>query len=232
MALDDLIKVSDAEIRVAQAQASIANTMADVATKVAKLGEIREEIIKKRLENIAKAFDIQWDRQAHDHLLRIRNQALQVAASKKSQAQNAKNHFDRLGRLLSGEGSWTGIRDAWIAFKFFRDRAPPSAAVAIGSIAVEPAAYHAVSWRHPEDKAIEELPENDRDLGRLWHWARTKTLYPRSQSAAWTALGACLEAMAQSASERVTALVTETEALQADARELAKIDWDRLKDND
>jgi hypothetical protein len=230
MALDDLIKMGDAEIRAAQAQADVANKMADVATKVTQLGVIREEIIKKRLENIAKAFDIQWDRQAHDHLLRIRNQALQKARRHEMESQNARRHADRLGRLLAGDGSWTGIRDAWIAFEFFRGRAPASAAIKMGSVPVEPEAYSAASWRHPEDKQFDDVSESDRDLGRLWHWARTQTLYPRTGSAAWTALAAYLDAMAEAAAARVAELRAETEQLQNDALELAKIDWERLKD--
>lgn len=229
MAIDDLIKVNDAEIRAAQAQADIANTMADVATKVARLGEIREDIIKKRLENVAKALDIRWDQQAHDHLLRSRNQALQKARRHQNERNTAQGHFDHLGRLLAGDGM--GITAAWIAFKYFQERSPASALLKMGRINIDPVAYTARSWRHPDERQFGDVPEDDRDLGQLWKWARTNNLYPRTQSAAWNALGDSLEIMGESAKQRVDELVKETKELEDDARELAKIDWDRLNEN-
>jgi len=229
MDLDGFIKLGDAETRTATARAEIAGKMADVATKVAQLGLIHEEVIKKRLENIAKAFDIQWDKQAHDHLLKIRNLALQEAKRLEDESHKTRRFTDRLSRLLAGDGSWTAIRDAWMAFEFFRGRVPASAAIKMGSVEVDPAAYSAASWRHPEDKPIDDVPPSERDLGRLWGWARKRTLYPKSDSAAWSALAAYLEVMSETATARADKMRTEADEAEKDAIELAKLDWERLK---
>jgi hypothetical protein len=230
MDLDGFIKLGDAETRAATARADIAGKMADVATKIAQLGLIREETIKKRLENIAKAFDIQWDKQAHDHLLKIRNLALQDARRLEDEADKTKRFTDRLSRLLAGDGSWTAIRDAWLAFEFFRGRVPASAAIQMGSVPVESDAYASDSWRHPEKKQFEGLPEDERDVGGLWKWARTHTLYPRTGTAAWQALAAYLEVMSEAATTRAEQIRKEADEAETDAIELAKLDWERLKE--
>jgi hypothetical protein len=228
--LDGFIKLNDAQLRASQVRADVAGKMADVATKVAQLGVIREEIIKKRLENIAKALDIKWDTQAHAHLLRMRNQSLQEARRIDREAEKVRSFSDRLGRLLAGDGSWTALRDAWLAFEFFRGRVPTSAAVKMGSVPVEPAAYTAASWRHPERKQIGDVPADERDLGGLWGWARRQTLYPRTGSPAWNALAAYLGVMSEAAAAQADKLQGEADAAEKDAIELATLDWDRLKD--
>ena len=230
MDLDGFVKLSDAESRAAASRADTAETMANVATKVAQIGLIKEQTLKARLENIAKAFDIQWDKQAHDHLLKIRNRELQEARRLKDEAEKTQRFTDRLSRLLAGDGTWTTIRDAWIAFEFFRGRAPASAAIKMGSVQIDPGSYKATSWRHPEKKQIDDVPEDDRDLGRLWGWARTHTLFPRSGSAAWSALAAYLDVMSSAAKERAEKIVKEAEDNHKEALELAKVDWDRLKE--
>jgi hypothetical protein len=229
MDLDGFIKLGDSEIRAAHARADVASKMADVATKIAQLGLIREETIKKRLENIAKALDIKWDTQAHDHLLKIRNAALADAKRLEDEAQKAREFTDRMSRLLAGDGSWTAIRDAWLAFEYFRGRAPTTAAIKMGKVKVKPSAYKADSWRHPEDKSIADVPASERDLGRLWRWARTHTLYPKSDSAAWDALAEYFQIMSEAATARAAAIMTEADTAQNEAIELAKLDWERLK---
>lgn len=230
MDLDGFVKLSDAESRAAASRADTAETMADVATKVAQIGLIKEQTLKARLENIAKAFDIQWDKQAHDHLLKIRNRELQEARRLKDESEKTQRFTDRLSRLLAGDGTWTTIRDAWIAFEFFRGRVPATAAIKMGSVQVEPASYSAASWRHPEKKQVEDVPEDDRDLGGLWRWARTHTLFPRSSSPAWNALAAYLDVMSSAAAARAEQIDKEAEESHKEAIDLAKIDWDRLKD--
>lgn len=230
MELDGFIKLHEAQLRSNQARADVAGKMADVATKVAQLGLMREDIIKKRLENIAKALDIKWDAQAHAHLLKMRNQALQEARRLDREADKIRKFSERLSRLLAGDGNWTAVRDGWLAFEFFRGRVPASAAVRMGSVQVEPAAYSAASWRHPERKQLGDVPDDDRDLGGLWTWARTNTLCPRTGSAAWNALAAYLEVMSEAAATQASKLREEADQAEKEAMELAKLDWDRLKD--
>lgn len=230
MTIDGFIKLSDAETRAATARANIANTMADVATKIAQIGLIKEETIKKRLENIAKALDIKWDKQAHDHLLKTRNMALQEARKLEEEADKTKRFTERLSRLLAGDGTWTNIRDAWVAFEFFRGRVPAAAAIKMGSIVVESQAYQATSWKHPEKKPVSDVPQEDQDLGGMLGWARKNTLYPKTGSAAWQALAAYLEAMSEAATERASQIRTEADEAEKEALELSKLDWDRLKE--
>ncbi len=229
MDLDGFIKLAEAEAHAAAARADIAGKMADVATKAAQLGLIHEAEITKRLENIAQAFDIKWDRQAHDRFLQIRNLALQEAKRLEDEAHRTRRFIDRLSRLLAGDGNWTAIRDAWIAFEYFRGQLPASAAIKMGSVEVDPAAYSADSWRHPEDKPIDDVPARERDLGKLWGWARKRTLYPKSHSAAWRALAAYLKVMNEAAAARSDKIRTAVDATDNEAIELAKLDWERLR---
>lgn len=229
MDLHGLIKLAEAELHAAHRRVIVAGKLADVAPKVAQLDLSRQETIKQRLANVAKALDIKWDVQAHDRLLKIRDRAMEDAERLKDEAENVREFTDRLGRLLSGDGNWTAIRDAWMAFEFFRGRVPTAAAVKLGRVRVESPAYSADSWRHPENNRIDDVPASERDLEGLWRWARRRTLYPKSHSAAWNALAACLEAMCENAAARADKMGIESDEAEMEAIEFEKLDWERLK---
>lgn len=228
--LDGLIKLNDARIKSATSQADIANKMADVAKKIAELGKIREEVIKMRLENIAKALDIKWDKQAHRNLLRVRKQAMQRDRRLTKEKERLEKHCGRLSNLLRGAGSWTVIRNAWISFNYAWGASSIAAVTAAGSIDVSDVAYLETSWKHPKGLPIEPLPAEERFLGALWDWARQRTVFPRTGSAAWTALANVLQSLSDSAQTEAEKMATEIEAVHKEAIELSKLDWDRLKE--
>ncbi len=227
--LDGFIKLNDARLKAATTEADIAGKLADVATKVANLSLIREESTKKRLENVAKALDIQWDAQAHATLQLARNRAMQRERLLQSERSRLQMHIGRLPQLLMGAGSWAAIRDAWISFTYTWKESSIAAVTAAGSIRVSDEAYEASAWRHPIRVAVEPLPAGERFLGALWDWARRHTYYPISGSAAWAALAIVLQSLSDSAAEEATKLETEIEAVHREAIELSKLDWDRLK---
>jgi hypothetical protein len=227
--LDGFIKLTDARLKAATAEADTAGKMADVATKVLNLDSIREDIIRKRLENVAQSLDIQWDAQAHATLLRARNLALQRQRQLERERTRLQVHIRRLPRLLMGAGSWTTIRDAWVSFTFVWQDSSIAAVTAAGSVVVSDEAYLAASWRHPNGVAIEPLPAGERFLGALWDWARRHTYYPTSGGAAWAALAIVLQSLSDSADAEATKLDTDMEAVHKEAIDLSKLDWDRLK---
>ncbi|MBW3600018.1 MAG: hypothetical protein KY475_22445 [Planctomycetes bacterium] len=136
MEFGDFLKLVESQRNVAATKADIATNMAEVATKIANLGLIREQILKARLENIAKFLDIRWDAEAHADLLKARNRARREARKLEAEAATTERHSQRLGSLLAGHGSWTRVRDAWIAFEYFFARIPIEAAAQIGRIEV------------------------------------------------------------------------------------------------
>lgn len=228
MDLDGFVKLVDAQRNVATTQASVANTMADVATKVANLSVIAEQAIKARLDNIAKYLSIQWDVQAHKHLLKTRNQALRNAKKLETEAKRTSKNAASIGRLLTGAGSATSTRDAWIAFEFFRNRVPVGAAIALGKVKAKAAAYKAASWGHATKTPAVDVPKEQRSISSLWQWAEQNVYYPKSGSAAWDALADYLQVMDTAAATQAAALRDAATAAEKDARELAKLDWDRL----
>ncbi len=227
MDLDGFIKLNDAQLRWANGKVDGAGKMADVAMKYAQIALVKEQVLRARLENIAKALDIQWDSQAHAHLLKIRNLSLQRAKRVRDEADQVAAMTSRLGRLLSGGGSWISIRDGWIAFIFFRARLPVGAAIKAGQIVVTADTYEVASWIHP-DHEIKQLPPAH-DPGSLWAWAAAGTYLPRIATPAWDALAGTLQAWSEAAEAEAAALSAKADQLAKDALELSKIDWDRLK---
>lgn len=224
--LSGFIQLNDAQQRWQSARINMAGEMVDVAAKWQQVRLANEQVIKARLENIAKALDIQWDSQAHAHLLKIRNQALREARILKQDGEKLRGHLSRIGRLLSGAGSWEAIRDAWVSFNAVRWHALPTAHVKAGSISVDPGAYERQAWLHPQDRVPPPLKRQD--PGTLLDWARANTLYPVMGTPAWQFVAGYMQALADSAALEAAAIIADAEASEKEAREIAKLDWDRL----
>lgn len=226
MEIDGFVKLQDASTRHIEAQANVAKSMADVATKIATLGLIHEETVKLHLENVAKFLDIQWDVQAHKHLIKIRNMAQMRLRQSRDEWRTARAHLFRVGALLAGGGSWTTMRDAWIAFDYLRSHSPPSVLAKTGSVVPRPGAYRVSAWLHPNRKAVQITAQ---DPGSLLTWARRETCFPMMGGDAWRYVADYLETLERAAHEESLAISASIDAAEKSALELSKLDWERLK---
>ena len=224
--IDGFVKLNDASLKRSEAQASVANTLADAATKIAKLGLIHEETIKARLENVAKFLDIKWDAQAHKHLMKVRSLAYHRQTVLRNEWRLLRANLLRVGVLLAGGGSWTSMRDGWIAFDFLRSHVKPSVLGKAGIVVPRPGAYRASSWLHPNRQVVEITAK---DPGGLLTWARRQTCYPMIGGDAWTYIAGYLETLEQAASDEAVLMQAEVDEAEKAALELSKIDWERLK---
>lgn len=232
MEVDGLVKLMEADRNAALARASIANTMADVATKYANLHLIKEQVIKARLDNIAKYLGISWDIAAHKDLIKTRNQARQKAKQLDQQAKIAGVKVEGLSTVLSGGAPASRIREGWSGFQFFRERVSGFAIAAIGKIKMPKSIYDPKHWYAPAKKQVKAIGEAQQDFGGLVDWARAGNYIPKLPSPPWKVFAEYVEAINEAAGKLAAARKAEAEAAEKDARELAKEDWARLKKAD
>jgi hypothetical protein len=226
MDIEGFTKLHDASLRQITTRGEVATLLAAVATKITTLGVIRDEIIKARLDNISKFLDIKWDVQAHKHLVKMRNLLLHHERLAREEWRQMKMHLFRVGTLLAGGGSWTSMRDAWVAFEFLRGHCPPSIIAKAGDVVPRKGAYRAGAWLHPNNRAVVITAQ---DPGSLIQWARHNTCYPITGGDAWRYLADYLETLEQACKAEAASIEIRIAAAQEEALELCKVDWDRLK---
>mgnify|MGYP001565877020 CR=1 FL=1 len=219
---DIFVKLHDAQIKESEAQATIAGQMTDVAIKA---GEAYERIQAAHLQNVAKFLDIKWDSQAHASLVRARNVALRKAAQLRSESKIVATKARELGKLLAG-GSWTAVRNAWIAFDYFYGRC----AAKVTFPATPPGAYESSAWLHPDHEIGEALDAAHHDPFNLFRWARTHSYFPKEGTPAFEAMQGRLAALAKAADAMASELTAGLAEAEKAALEIHKIDWDRLKE--
>jgi len=237
MTLDEVLKIQDAEIRKAQAQAGLADQAlgarlklasaeADIAGQWTDVQLKQQQVIRAHLDNVAKALDIKWDTQAHQHLQQIRNIAFQKARAVAKERDKMELSIQRVNRLLVGSDR-DGIRDAWIAFQYLRERVPAKCLRAAHSVIPDQEAYQPSSWTRGTGGVSVMQPATN--VNQLLDNARRASHYPTTGSAAWMYLSQYLEAIAEAASAEAVELNAKADLLEKAAIEIAKIDWDRLK---
>lgn len=232
MEVDNLVKLMEADRNAALTQANIADTMANVATKIANLSLIKEQVIKARLENIAKYLGISWDIAAHKDLIKIRNQARQNAKQLDQEAKIAAGKLEDLSVVLSGGAPASRIRAGWVGFQFFRERVARFATAEIGKIKMPKAIYEAKHWYAPDKKQIEPYEAEEPDFGSLVDWARAHNYIPKLPSPPWNVFSAFIDAMNEGGGKVAAAKAEAAKAAEADALALAKENWARLKKGD
>lgn len=219
-ALDNFLSLHRAEIDAANARAGIAQSLTDMMLKVAKGNE---EVLKARLENVARYLDIKWDIAAHDSLVRARNAALRKAHELDREFDRVKLNASRIGVLLVG-GSQHQVRDAWIAFQFFYGRHAPFAAVPTEQ---PQAIYDRKNWIHPDRREVGVMDLEN--VYGLLNWARINSLFPAEGTPAWTFLRDRIAGLATAAKQQADALAASVAAAEKEAREIQAEDWGRLK---
>jgi hypothetical protein len=220
MDLDGFLKLDDQQIKEATAQA-------DIAGKWIQNEILWQQAVKAAEQNLALFLNIRWDADAHGHLVRTRNIALQRVRVLRERSARLESAVRGANRLLAGEGSWDAIRDGWLGFEYLRGVLPFSASAKAAAMVPDPASYEQGSWLHPMHDVPN--PPTHRDPGSLLKWARINTLYPVMGGAAWNYMATFLTAL----NEGATNLATEIQARTADAEKAAlaieQQDWDRLK---
>lgn len=231
MEVNDLVSLWDARLRGA-------TTQADVATKLATLPidlALRAEgVTAARIANVARWLDVQWDGAAHRRLVSAVNEAKARARHVEQEAKRARTHAQRLGVLLAGTGSWTSVRDAWVAHTYFMSH------IGVDIIAKAMEVWHGEmtsteQWRHPGALGGEGEVDHKceaHDVGGVLDWARRNTYHPRTGTVAWRAVATHLEALAKGAAAEAARLDAETEATVKDLRALLETDWKRLDDEE
>lgn len=226
--LDGFIALNDAQIRSNESQASIADKLAGIPQKLAQADLTEQQAIHQHLENVAKWLDIQWDAQAHEHLLTMRNVALQNARETRRETDKLRHSIGHVTALMAGGGDWTAIRDGWVALAYVRQRLPLEVSLKAVQVPTDESAYSRDSWKHPTHDVPPIMPAS-RDPGSLLDWARQNTCYPKWGSAAAALVGNYLQALAAAATAEAAALQDQQESAENSAIELCKLDWERLK---
>lgn len=217
MELDSILKLNDAHIKTATAQADVAGKLIDNKLKL-------EAVLKARLENIAKFLDIRWDSQAHTHLLRTRNLALQKARDLEREREKLRKKLKEVNWLVEGSGSLAGIVAGWIAYQHLVTNF--GGLVKTQAQAPDASAYEPTAWLHLS-KEIKDKPPTTSSF-HLISWARQRNYFPHPQGAAWRYIVSQLTAINQAAEEEATELEKRLDVAKKEALALEERDWNRL----
>lgn len=221
MDLDGFLKLNDAQIKTADAQA-------DNAVKLTQAEINWAQADHQKLENLRLLLNIQWDSEAHHHLLRMRTEALMRARVLRNEADKLRRNLGHVTWLLAGGGDWEQIRDGWLALAYLRDHGGSEATIKAAAVRPDETSYHADAWSH-STHAAEEYKERH-DAGALLQWAQKHTYFPAFDGPAWTWLANTIQALDAAAGEEAKRLEARLVAAQKDARELEDRGWDRLKE--
>lgn len=218
-------KYADAGLTRAKSVGEVAaaqSALADIPNKLATAQMTFQQAVGKYLENVAAYLNIQWDEQAHSHLLKARANALQEARAARQHAEFAKLQAERLPRLLASGGTWTGIRDAWTAYRYTMQRDAVLVAPVLASLTPE-----GEKWMSARTSAVVPCRQ-PQDVGTLLHYAATHTLLPVLGTPAWAMLSTLLTALSDAQREKATVLKAEADLAATSARQLEQLDWSRL----
>lgn len=219
--MDEFLKALDAEIKAANAQASIAEKVLEMRIKAA---HAQQDVAKKWLENVAKFLDIKWDAQAHADLKRTIIVARQRARELDEQLDRLRQARGDLNYLLVGEiASERQITAAWAALISLIRYASVDVAGKLAMVQVTDEMKTADGWF---DRVRPEQPGDQGSFVGFLAWARKKNATPKGD--ALSALRNVLEELRADATSEIERLNAELEEAEAAAKELAKIDWDRL----
>jgi hypothetical protein len=244
MALDDVIKLADAQSRAAQSRADTASKVIDTQIKADNEGtdlvgkaienEIKfQQAVKAYLQNESLAQNIDWDAQAHDQLERMKILLLKKWRDAQDQAARLSSAAMHARAIISGGGDWDSIRNGWLGWLYLRDHLPAGITIKAFGTPQEPAMYEQPAWLHPQPTAsssntVPAMPKQ-RDPGSLMRWASMTTCYPVAGGAAWKYFAGFAQALDEGAAAELIKVQAQIDAADKAALALESQDWDRLK---
>lgn len=223
MDIQGFTALADANVKDMEAQA-------EVALKLSQANLIGQQANHQALENLALYLKIQWDAQAHHHLLRMRGIALQKLRGVQTEAKQMRMAVLHTKALFAGSPSWAATRDGWLGWAYLWARADVGAIA--GVIEHVPAAgvYAPEAWAKAGDAGIAFADmQGLQDLGAVLDLARRQSYYPRLGGPAWVYLAGLMEALAQAAAKNAAEIDARVAEAQTAAEKIYQQDWDRLK---
>jgi hypothetical protein len=223
--VDGFAKLNDANNSSSKTQAEVADMLADIPQKLAQADLTEQKAIAQLLENVAKAYDIQWDIEAHSQLRRMINISLREARLQKTRSQRFEMMLQQIGGLSSQSPHSDGVRDGWIAFNFLSNQVPPG----VQMTALGKAMQSVTDPRNDWGSCTKDMLTECMNRGGVVGWAIKNNYYPILGTDAWAFISIYLTEIG-SAAEKKAALVASVAQSSMDAAlVLCKIDWDRLK---